>query len=130
MLKHLKPGIKLDNFSALRKCPLNGYILFPDAVIRKAEDEITQFETNKHTSQPGLGHWGFASGHKKQQTGINPILPVTDKIRTLSVLLVWPEKKCQPGKLLMDVVDPVVEAGEDISVVDSWYPTCQGYDSV
>ena len=28
-LKHLKQGVKPDNFSALRNCPLNGYALFP-----------------------------------------------------------------------------------------------------
>ena len=41
-LEHLKQGVKPDTFSALRNCPLNGYALFPDAVIRKAEDEIAQ----------------------------------------------------------------------------------------
>ena len=50
--------------------------------------------------------------HKKDnKTSINPILPVGNRTRTLPVL-VWPEKKCQPGNLLMDMVDPVVEAGE------------------
>ena len=39
-LEHLKQGVKPDTFSALRNCHLNGYALFPDAVIRKAEDEI------------------------------------------------------------------------------------------
>ena len=42
-------------------------MLFPDSVIRKAEDEITQFESTKCTSQPGSGHGGFAGGFKKQQ---------------------------------------------------------------
>ena len=49
-LEHLKPGVKPNTLLALRNCPLNGYALFPDAVIRKAEDEIAQFKTNKHIS--------------------------------------------------------------------------------
>ena len=65
-LEHLKPGVKPDTFSALRICPLNTHVLFPDTVIRKAEDEIQQFETLKRTNQPGPFHGGFAGNHKKQ----------------------------------------------------------------
>ena len=61
-LEHLKPGVKPDTFSTLRICPLNTHALFPDAVIRKAEDEIQQFETLKCTNQPGQGR----GNHKKQ----------------------------------------------------------------
>ena len=43
-LEQLKQGVKPDTFSSLRNCLLNGYALFPDAVIRKAEDEIAQHE--------------------------------------------------------------------------------------
>ena len=57
-LEHLKQGVKPDTFSALRNCPLNGYALFPDVVIRKAEDEIAQFESSKRTPQPGPGQGG------------------------------------------------------------------------
>ena len=64
-LEHLKQGVKPDTFSTLRNCPLNGYALFLDAVIRKAEDEIAQFENAKRTSQPGPGRGGFAGGHKR-----------------------------------------------------------------
>ena len=66
-LDNLKAGVKPDTLSALRKCPLNGYALFPDSIIRNAEDEITQFENTKRTSQPGSGRGGFAGGFKKQQ---------------------------------------------------------------
>ena len=70
--EHLKQGVKPDTFSALRNSPLNGYALFPDAVIRKAEDDIPQFESARGTSQPGPGHGGFASGHKKGQVRFQP----------------------------------------------------------
>ena len=63
---------KAWHFLTLRNCPLNGYALFPDAVIMKAEGKIAQFETNKHTSQPSPGHGGFAAGHKRQQNRYQP----------------------------------------------------------
>ena len=66
-LEYLKPRVKHDTLSALCNCPLNGHALFPDAVIRKAEDEITQYESSKHTSQPGPGQGGFAGRYKIQQ---------------------------------------------------------------
>ena len=71
-LEHLKPGVKPDTFSALRNCPLNGYARFPDAVIRKAEDDIAQHEAAKRTSQPGPGHGGFAGSHKRGQNRYQP----------------------------------------------------------
>ena len=83
-LEHLKQGVKPDTFSALRNCPLNGYALFPDAVIRKAEDKIAQYENTKRTSQPGPGRGGFAGGSqggtKEVKTGINPT-PLRGKVR-------------------------------------------------
>ena len=66
-LDHLKQGVKPDTFSALRNCPLNWLALFSHAVIRKAEDDIAQFESAKCTLQPGPGHGGFIIGHKKLQ---------------------------------------------------------------
>ena len=71
-LEHLKQGVKPYTFSALRNCPLNGYALFPDAVIRKAEDEIAQFENAKRTSQPDPGRGGFPGGHKRGQNRYQP----------------------------------------------------------
>ena len=71
-LEHVKAGVKPDTFSTLWNCPLNTHTLFPDAVIRKAEDEIAQFETQKHTNQPGLGRGGFAGTQKRQQNRYQP----------------------------------------------------------
>ena len=71
-LDHIKPGVKLDTFSALRNGPLNTHALFPDAVIRKAEDEIAQFESLKRTNQPGPGRGGFAGNQKRQQNRYQP----------------------------------------------------------
>ena len=71
-LEHLKPGVKPDTFASLRNCSLNGYALFPDAIIRKAEDDITQHEAAKRTSQPGPGHGGFAGAQKRGQNRYQP----------------------------------------------------------
>ena len=65
-LEHIKAGVKPETFSALRNCPLNTHALFPDVVIRKAEDEIAQFETQKCTIQPCPGRGGFAGNQKRQ----------------------------------------------------------------
>ena len=56
---------------------------------------------------------GLLVAIRNNKTSINHILPVGSRVRKIPVSLVWPESKCQPGKLLVDVVDPVVEAGED-----------------
>ena len=42
-LSHLKNGIKPDTFAALRTAPLQIGTLFPDSVIKKAEEEISHF---------------------------------------------------------------------------------------
>ena len=86
---------------------MNGYALFPDAVIMKAEGKIAQFETNKHTSQPSPGHGGDIRDSK---TGINPILLVAKRTKTLPIPLPEPKQKCQPGNLFVDVIDPVRKA--------------------
>ena len=57
-LEHLKPGVKPDTISTLRNCPLMVM--------------IAQYEAAKCTSQPGLGHGGFAGLHKKGQHRYQP----------------------------------------------------------
>ena len=44
-LSHLKIGIKPDTFAALRTAPLQGGTLFPDAIIKKAEEEISHYDS-------------------------------------------------------------------------------------
>ena len=104
-LDHLKQGVKPDTFSALRNCPLNGHALFPDAVIRKAEDEINQHVSVKRTFQPGPGHGGFAGGHKKGQVRYQPYSTVWKAVLNLLATLA---KTCQPGKALEVMADPAV----------------------
>ena len=48
-LSHLRTGIKPDTLTALRTAPLHIPTLFPDSGIRKAEEDIAQFESKAHT---------------------------------------------------------------------------------
>ena len=49
-LSHLQTGIKPDTLNALRTAPLKIAKPFPDAIIKKAEEDIAQFESKGHTS--------------------------------------------------------------------------------
>ena len=110
-LDNLKPGVKPDTFSALLNCPLNGYALFPDAILRKAEDEITQYENTKRTSQPGSGRGGFAGGFKKQQNRFQPYPASWKQSQDSSRPRGKLTRICLPGNHLATGVDLGVEAG-------------------
>ena len=43
-LAHVKSGLKQDTLAALRQAPLDLPTLFPDSVLRKAEEDISKFE--------------------------------------------------------------------------------------
>ena len=47
-LSHLRTGIKPDTLTALRSAPLHISTLFPDSVIKWAEEDITQLESKGH----------------------------------------------------------------------------------
>ena len=66
-LEHVKQGIKPDTLNQLRTAPLFTYGLFPDAVIRTAEQDIAHFETTGHALRPGPGasqQSGWRSSHR------------------------------------------------------------------
>ena len=54
-LSYLRTGIKQDTLTALRTAPLHLPTLFPDATIKRAEEDIAQFESKGHST----------SGHSK-----------------------------------------------------------------
>ena len=60
-LDHLKQGVKPDTWCALRNSPLNSSGLFPDDVVRRAEEEIAKADTERRATQPGSGHGGYGS---------------------------------------------------------------------
>ena len=47
-LSHLRTGIKPDTLTALRSAPLHISTLFPDSVIKRAEEDIAQLESKGH----------------------------------------------------------------------------------
>ena len=57
-LSHLRTGIKPDTLTALRSAPLHIATLFPDAVIKRAEEDIAQFESRgQSTSSHSKGRY-------------------------------------------------------------------------
>ena len=57
-VSHLRTGIKQDTLTALRAAPLHIPTLFPDSTIKRAEEEIAQFEAKGHTApQQGKGRF-------------------------------------------------------------------------
>ena len=49
-LTHVKSGIEPDTVAALRTAPLHIPTLFPDSVIKRAEEEISHYESRGHSS--------------------------------------------------------------------------------
>ena len=49
-LAYLKAGVKADTLNALRTSPLHVETLFPDSCVKKAEEDITDFDRNKSGS--------------------------------------------------------------------------------
>ena len=57
-LSHLRTGIKQDTLTELRTAPLHISTLFPDSTIKRAEEDIAQFEAKGHTgSQHSKGRF-------------------------------------------------------------------------
>ena len=48
-LSHLRTGIKPDTLTALKTVPLHISTLFPDSTIKRAEEDIAQFEAKGHS---------------------------------------------------------------------------------
>ena len=48
-LAHTKSGIKQDTLAALPQAPLEISTLFPDNILKKAEEDISKFEDRGHT---------------------------------------------------------------------------------
>ena len=49
-LTHLKTGVKPDTLAALQTAPVHISTIFPDSVIKRAEEEIAHFESKGHSS--------------------------------------------------------------------------------
>ena len=49
-LTHIKSGVKPDTLAGLRTAPIHIATLFPDSLIKRAEEEIAHFESKGHMS--------------------------------------------------------------------------------
>ena len=58
-LSHLKNGIKSDTLAALRTAPLQIGTLFPDAVIKRMEEEISHYDSKGESSSYGQNKGRF-----------------------------------------------------------------------
>ena len=58
-LSHLKNGIKHDTLAALRSSPLQFSTLFPDSVIKRAEEEIAYYDSKSQSQSTGKGKGRF-----------------------------------------------------------------------
>ena len=54
-LSHLKNEIKPDTFAALRTAPLQIGTLFPDSIIKRAEEEISHYDSKGQCAAYGRG---------------------------------------------------------------------------
>ena len=55
-LAHTKAGIKQDTLAALRQAPLEIPTLFPDSILKKAEEDISKFEDRGRTHSSSSVH--------------------------------------------------------------------------
>ena len=56
-MSHLRTGIKPDTLTALRTAPLHIPTLFPDSAIKRAEEDIAQFESKGHSGSTHSKDW-------------------------------------------------------------------------
>ena len=64
---HVKNGIKPDTYTQLRNAALFGHGLFPDAIIRTAEQDIASHHSSISVPRPGPGaapQTGWRSSHR------------------------------------------------------------------
>ena len=82
-LNHIKGGVKPDTVAAFRTAPLHIPTLFPDSIIKQAEEEIAHFEAKGQSSLRGKCRYPPMSVQRKGQ--IKGRIPrVTDPLgRTL-----------------------------------------------
>ena len=65
-LSHLKTGIKPDTLAALRTAPLQMAMLFPDSVLKWAEEDIANVESKGHTHSSSSHKKGYYHPYERQ----------------------------------------------------------------
>ena len=103
-LAYVKSGIKQDTLAALRQAPLEAAILFPDALLRKAEEDISKFEDRGHSQRISLPLNDNQSIFSKDQgrlTGNTETMDIVNSIVACPVLIV-------SGQLQKKGLSPVI----------------------
>ena len=67
-LSYLKAGIKPDTFNALRTAPLRSATMFPDSVIKWAEEDTASYDKGRYGSMYKKGHYHPYEGPKKSDS--------------------------------------------------------------
>ena len=55
-LAHMMSGIKQDTLAALCQAPMDSPTLFPDSLLKKAEEDISKFEDRRHPHASSASH--------------------------------------------------------------------------
>ena len=67
-LSYLKAGVKADTLNALRAAPLDLDTLFPDKIVKQAEEDIAAFDRNRSVYKKGRYH-PYERQDKKSDSG-------------------------------------------------------------
>ena len=67
-LSHLRTGIKPDTLTSLRTAPLHISTLFPDSIIKRAEEDIAQFESKGHSGSTHSKGWYHPYGRQDKRS--------------------------------------------------------------
>ena len=67
-VSHLRTGIKPDTLTALRTAPLHISTMFPDSIIKRAEEDIAQFEAKGHSGSTHSKGWYHRYEHQDKRS--------------------------------------------------------------
>ena len=83
-LSYLKAGVKADTLNALRSAPLELDNLFPDSVIKQAEEDIASFDRNRSGSVYKKGRYHPYERQDKKSDSKKPDRPAWKNISSHS----------------------------------------------
>ena len=83
-LSYLKAGVKADRLNALRSAPLELDTLFPDSVIKQAEEDIASFDRNRSGSVYKKGRYHPYERRDKKSDSKKPDRPAWKNISSHS----------------------------------------------
>ena len=81
-LSHLKMGIKPDTLAALRTGPLHTATLFPDTVLKQAEQDIANFESKGQIHSGKKGRFHPYERQDKRSDYRSPTVPLGKTLAT------------------------------------------------